>query len=277
MSDLVGTGKALEPFSQGAVGLVRRIFGPASSELGEILRDRVRSYRADNIKQIVEGAARKVGDDEDVLELPLRFALPFIDAAAQEDDELMQDMWSALLSDASKGVSDAHYIVMESIKGLTPASAQILFELSRKRGDIEVFAEWEYSGWLQEKFSSLFSEKTDLYVLGDAEASANGRPDDEGGITNLFKEFERDNCIKLRKIEYTSSVVNANNKQFMRFEASEEFDSFSTRILERLNLVNSFRLEFKRDSFDFCCFGVFLNDLGLEVAAHGAQKEGVKK
>lgn len=125
MSDLVGIGKAAEPFSKGTVGLLRRLFGPAADELGEMLADRVRAYKAKNLSRIVEPIG-EISDPENVLELPLRFAIPFLEHASREDHIILQEMWSNLLKDAAKGVDEEHHLILHVLSSLTPNSVALL-------------------------------------------------------------------------------------------------------------------------------------------------------
>lgn len=125
MSDLVGIGKAAEPFSRGTVGLFRRLFGPASSELGELLADRVRVYRANNMNAVLEPVTQSIPLDE-AFELPLRFAIPFIEKASREDNAAIQEMWSNLLKDAASGIEEEHHLILSVLGCLTPRSAALL-------------------------------------------------------------------------------------------------------------------------------------------------------
>lgn len=118
----------ITPLTAGVVGFVRRLFGPAASEVGEVLADRVRSYRAANLHRILESTAIKIGS-RSIEELPLRFSIPFFEKASLEDDEKLAEMWSGLLVESAEGVSSKHHIILQVFSNLTPRAATLLSSL----------------------------------------------------------------------------------------------------------------------------------------------------
>jgi hypothetical protein len=113
------------PISAGGVGLMRRLFGPAATELGEALADRVRIYRARNLKRILDKAEKEIGA-RPVMELPLRFSIPFIEQASIEDNETIADLWSTLLEQAAEELRDEHHLFVKILGNLTPNSVELL-------------------------------------------------------------------------------------------------------------------------------------------------------
>ncbi|MEP1421446.1 MAG: hypothetical protein ABJK59_06720 [Erythrobacter sp.] len=128
MSDLVGLGKALEPFSQGSVGLLRRLFGPAATEIGEAFADKVRSYRKANFSAVLAKAEEKIGSAE-FEELPLRFSIPFAEKASLSDDDSLTDMWATLLASAATSFEPEHISFVNILARLSPAEAKLLSSL----------------------------------------------------------------------------------------------------------------------------------------------------
>lgn len=128
MSDIVGLGKALEPFSQGTVGLLRRLFGPAASEIGEAFADKVRAYRRDNFARVLEKAAQKIGD-EHLEALPLRFSIPFAEKASLAEDNSIVEKWANLLASAATKFSDEHVAFINILARLSPSEAKLLDRL----------------------------------------------------------------------------------------------------------------------------------------------------
>lgn len=128
MSDLVGLGKALEPFSQGTVGLLRRLFGPAASEIGEAFSDKVRAYRRDNFGKVLGKAEKKIGDEE-LESLPLRFSFPFAEKASLVEDESLAEKWANLLASAATNFSDEHVAFINILARLSPSEAKLLDRL----------------------------------------------------------------------------------------------------------------------------------------------------
>lgn len=128
MSDLVGLGKALEPFSQGTVGLLRRLFGPAASEIGEVFADKVRAYRRDNFAKVLGKAEQKIGDEE-LEALPLRFSIPFAEKASLVEDDSLAEKWANLLASAATNFSDEHVAFINILARLSPSEAKLLDRL----------------------------------------------------------------------------------------------------------------------------------------------------
>ncbi|MEM7664750.1 MAG: Abi-alpha family protein [Pseudomonadota bacterium] len=128
MNDLVGLGKALEPFSQGTVGLLRRLFGPAASEIGETFADKVRSYRRKNLTTVLEKAEKKIGES-DLEELPLRFSIPFAEKASLIEEDSLAEKWANLLASAATNFSDEHVSFINILARLSPSEAKLLDRL----------------------------------------------------------------------------------------------------------------------------------------------------
>lgn len=136
MSDLIGIGKALEPFSQGSVGLLRRLFGEAASEIGEIFADKVRAYRRNNLARVLDKAAGKIGD-ETFEALPLGFSIPFAEKASLVEDEDLADMWANLLHNAATSFAPEHISFINILARLSTAEAKLLDRLVPEKLDTE--------------------------------------------------------------------------------------------------------------------------------------------
>ena len=139
------------PFSEGAVGFVRRVFGPAATEIGETLADQVRAYRARNLRKILDRAQSKTSGRE-TNALPPRFSIPLLENASLEDDESLQEMWANLIENASEEIRDDHYLMRDILSNLTPNSADLLRKIVGKfhlREEWYSELSWE-SNWLME-------------------------------------------------------------------------------------------------------------------------------
>lgn len=115
----------LTPFSAGTVGFFRRLFGPAATELGEILADKVRSYRAKNLEKVLEAAKVRIGN-EDAQELPLRFSIPFFEKASLDDDVELIERWANLLASATLDYKPEKLAFIDILARLSPAEAKLL-------------------------------------------------------------------------------------------------------------------------------------------------------
>jgi hypothetical protein len=118
----------ITPLSEGAVGFVRRIFGPAASEVGEALADHFRAYRARNMRQILE-KAQLLAEGNKIEALPPRFSIPLIESASLEDDPDLQEMWASLLVSAARGTSSKYKIFVDIMSQIGPDEAHFLSEL----------------------------------------------------------------------------------------------------------------------------------------------------
>lgn len=136
MNDLIGLGKALEPFTQGSVGLLRRLFGEAASEIGEVFADKVRAYRRNNLAKILENVGGKIGDRE-FEALPLRFSIPFSEKASLVEDDELAEMWANLLHNAAVGFAPEHISFINILARLSPAEAKLLDRLIPEKIETE--------------------------------------------------------------------------------------------------------------------------------------------
>lgn len=115
----------LTPFSTGAVGFFRRLFGPAATELGEILADKVRAYRAKNLEKVLETAQARIGALA-TQELPLRFSIPFFEKASLDDDTDLIERWANLLVSATLEYKPENLAFIDILARLSPTEAKIL-------------------------------------------------------------------------------------------------------------------------------------------------------
>ena len=96
------TGKAIDGVRELA-GFCGKILGPSFTEAGGMLGDGMRFVRWKNLQKIEAKmdaihAARQV---ERVQPVPPKYAVPMLEAASWADDESLQDMWAALLANAT--------------------------------------------------------------------------------------------------------------------------------------------------------------------------------
>lgn len=91
--------------TQDAGKFLKVVFGPASENIGGILSDQTRHWRASNIDRLANYWKQRVkerGIDEAALQhLPFGDAFRVIDAASMEDDDNVQQMWADLLANAT--------------------------------------------------------------------------------------------------------------------------------------------------------------------------------
>ena len=229
----------LTPLSAGGVGLFRRLFGPAASELGEVLADRVRLYRATNLNRMLAKAEQKIAT-ANVAELPLRFSIPLIEHASIEDDPILSDMWASLLADASKGVRDEHHLILKVLSNLTPNSAALLAFLVGDFHTAETWydeLDWEFD-WLQdlEKYVKDEVEPYLYYKAWEGEHS---------DLAQKLFEFEHDKPYWVFKMDLPLVMpdaaqaidAGADPEEYGEVVMSSSVEDSSLQILHREQLV----------------------------------------
>ena len=104
--------------------LLYDIAGPAAKELGEMLKDGLRPYRAVRERQLAEKTIKMVqAAGFHPKAVPPRILLTIFDNAGIEDDEAMHTRWAALLANAADPAS-------EDI--IPPAFPEILKQISSR-------------------------------------------------------------------------------------------------------------------------------------------------
>jgi len=128
------TGKALE-VAERVGSFLNKILGDAIAEVGGAIHDWARLYRYKNLLRLqdkVEEIHRERKLQGKSVPVPPRFAIPLLQAASQEDDESIQDMWAGLIANATD--PDKHLepkkIFTDILSSLEPIDATILKYLS---------------------------------------------------------------------------------------------------------------------------------------------------
>jgi hypothetical protein len=122
------SGKALENITE----FFNRLAGPLATEVGEILADRTKVYRAKNWISCQEKIKQMLDEAHEVpQEIPARQFLPMLESASLEDDETLQEMWAALIASASLADVGTPSVYITLLKDLSPVEAQTLNSLFR--------------------------------------------------------------------------------------------------------------------------------------------------
>ena len=166
--------------------IARYVGGPLEQGLG-IFEDKLRYMRWERMVRLKERADQFMesrGKDSSIKPIPLKLAIPLLQAASLEDDDDLQDMWAKLLVNASTEcgmeLRRAHIDILEQ---LSPIEALILEKIytlpaSKLKGSSIV------TGHLPDDVS--FEEK-------DQEQLVN--PNDE--VTMALANLARLGCVKL--------------------------------------------------------------------------------
>ena len=109
--------------------VVKAILGPATSEVAEMFREKVRLYRYKNSLQCIEKAERMAKDTGFTPKaVPVKLLFPLLEGASLEEDENLQGMWAALIANASAPDGDMRVRVGFStiLKDMSPDDAKLL-------------------------------------------------------------------------------------------------------------------------------------------------------
>lgn len=124
--------EALKEVTNGGRGALRRMFGPALAEFGQMLGDQMKLWRFKNLLRL-RNKIDQIASNRDVppeLFKALSFgdAMRTIEAASQEDDEDVQQLWAQLIVRATTqsdrpSINKLH---IEILRSLGPADSALL-------------------------------------------------------------------------------------------------------------------------------------------------------
>jgi hypothetical protein len=109
--------------------IAKAILGPATNEVAERIRDEVRLYRFGRQLSCIKKAEKMAQDAGFTPKaVPIKLLFPLLEGASLEEDESLQDMWSALLANASSenAVNLVRPSFPEILKIMTPDVAKLL-------------------------------------------------------------------------------------------------------------------------------------------------------
>jgi hypothetical protein len=124
--------KALEHVSgaiQDVTGIFKSLAGPLADEVGQMLGDKAREYRFRNAVKIFQRTEKMLNHAGlSANPIPPRLFLPAIQAASTENDETLQELWAALLANASQGRGGTPVLpsFVEVLKEMTPEEARLM-------------------------------------------------------------------------------------------------------------------------------------------------------
>jgi hypothetical protein len=108
---------------------LERILGPAADEVGELLRDPIKSFRARNTAARLAEAAKLLSDVErEAQAVEFKTLIPLMEAASLETDLSLIERWAALLANAADPAQRINVTpsFIEVLRQLSPADAQVL-------------------------------------------------------------------------------------------------------------------------------------------------------
>lgn len=124
------TGKGIDAVREAGGFIARYVAGPLEEGVG-ILSDRLKYVRWERQVRLMQRAdqfLREAGLDAPSRAVPLKIAIPLLEAATIEDDDSLQDLFAALLVNAANAASgvEVHRSFIEILGQITPLEARIL-------------------------------------------------------------------------------------------------------------------------------------------------------
>lgn len=114
--------KGVEAGIKTADSLLLKLLGPAADEIGQILQDKVRAYRAKNLTNVLHKTQDKIlTSGQSVSAVPTKLLLPLIEGASLEDDDDLSEKWAGLLASAA---------AIDSQRSFHPSFPKILSEMT---------------------------------------------------------------------------------------------------------------------------------------------------
>jgi hypothetical protein len=200
IKDLVDALNLPKAILEKADAFLRTLLGPATVEAGELLADKIRVRRFKNQVRVLRLAQEMLEDAGlKAREVNLRTLVPLLERASLEEDPDIQQMWAALLANASQmSVSGAlQTICIRVLSGISSYEARILQFiysdfLTRRDSKIAKLREWN-SRRTEPYASSFFYRPDDL--VGRARVGV-----DEG-------EFLIDNLLQLGVLRFEAPEI----------------------------------------------------------------------
>lgn len=123
-------GKAIDAGREAGGFIAKYIDGPLEQAMG-IFEDKLRYMRWERQLRLMrraEETLKEVGLDHPTKAIPMKLAVPLLQGASMEEDDLLQDRWVNLLVNSSNAAAkiDLQRAFIDILERLTPLEAQIL-------------------------------------------------------------------------------------------------------------------------------------------------------
>ncbi len=184
-----GTGKAIDAGEKFGGFISRYVAGPLEQGMG-IFEDKLKYMRWERQVRLMQRAdqlLRDSGLSSPTRAIPLKLAVPLLEAASLEDDDYLQDLWARLLVNAANGASGvtlqrAYIAILEQ---LTPLEATIL-----QRIYLLPFNETRHDGVKVGKLP-------DSVAVGNDDGEGPIEPDDD--VKLALSNLARLGCLEIQK------------------------------------------------------------------------------
>jgi len=119
-----------------AADLVHRLAGPVCDDIGAMISDSIKPYRARNLVNTLKKTERILRDAAlPANAVPTRLLFPIAEASSIEDNETLQEKWAGLLATASQETDAVSPSFIETLKQMTPDEAKFIEKLYDARTD----------------------------------------------------------------------------------------------------------------------------------------------
>ena len=130
------TGKVLDVAQAGGVYLARMLGTAPEDVVGLLGGDLLRQYRIRNWHRVSQKTFDKLGRRgvEQLEPLSAKVIVPLLEAASEESDETLQDMWAELLANAMDPKKDTslRQIFIEALRQMEPIDALVFRKMAEK-------------------------------------------------------------------------------------------------------------------------------------------------
>jgi len=207
-------------------GFISKIIGGASTQVGGILEDWAKFYRYKNLLRIADKveaihAQRKI--EGKTIPLPPRTAIPMLESASLEDDEILQKVWAQLIANSTDPnfKESFHPGYIEIIRQMSPNEAIILdaflkiksFPILFKNHISEKHRSEERFGWLYSEELELSYEGVYVSYLGFCQELPLKQPSEV--------RVYLDNLLRLRIVELGHDFTGEHRGGFFGLASSE--------------------------------------------------------
>lgn len=126
-------GKALDTANNFGGFISKFISGPLEEGMG-IVQDKLRYIRWERQVRLMQKSEEfidEIGSEYSIKPIPLKFAIPLVEAATLEEDDYIQDLWAKLLVNFTNKESDVKVsrTYIDILEKLSPLEAKILLTI----------------------------------------------------------------------------------------------------------------------------------------------------
>ena len=109
--------------------MLDKLVGPAISETGELIADKIKFYRFKNQIKILNNVKKLLEENGlSPKQIPIKLVVPLLENASLEEDSSLQEMWSRLIMNSStyNYKVSLHKACIAILSDLSPTEAKIL-------------------------------------------------------------------------------------------------------------------------------------------------------